>query len=72
MIRPFVLLAAASLIALAGCSKHEERPASTLTEAQRDTAIARSVLPGADVVGRALQVSGRESRRASGMDSLAN
>lgn len=72
MTRWFVLLAAASLAALAGCSKGAERPASTLTEAQRDTAISRSVLPGAGVVGRALQVSGRETQRAAGMDSLAN
>ena len=67
------LVALTSAGALAGCSKPAaERPASTLTEAQRDSAIARSSLPGADVVGRAMQVSGREERRAAKMDSLAN
>jgi hypothetical protein len=65
------LLALAWLVT-GGCSRSAERPASTLTEAQRDTAIARSVLPGASVVGRAMQVSGREARRATSMDSLAN
>ena len=66
-----VLLAASA--ALAGCSKHAaDKPASTLTEAQRDSAIARSSLPGADVVGRAMQANGREERRAEKLDSLAN
>ena len=66
------LLAALTLFAVAGCSRSADRPASTLTEAQRDTAIARSLLPGAGVVGRAMQASGREARRATSMDSLAN
>jgi hypothetical protein len=65
------MLTLAALV-IAGCAKHEERPASTLTEAQRDSAIARSQLPGADVVGKAMQASGREERRAEKMDSLAN
>ena len=60
------------LLVLAGCSKGAERPASTLTEAQRDSAIARSSLPGADVVGRAMQVSGREARRAGSMDATVD
>ena len=72
--RRLTMLAAAlaALTALAGCSRHAERPASTLTEAQRDSAIARSSLPGADVVGRAMQVSGKEARRATAMDSLTH
>jgi hypothetical protein len=64
------MLAAACLL-LAGCAKHQERPASTLSEAQRDSAIARSSLPGADVVGRALQVSGKEAGHAAALDSVA-
>lgn len=68
----FPLVAALALLAVAGCSHSADRPASTLTEAQRDTAIARSSLPGAGVVGRAMQVSGREAHRATSMDSLAN
>jgi hypothetical protein len=60
-----------ALVALAGCGKSDAgKPASTLTEAQRDSAIARSVLPGADVVGRALTVSGKEGARAAKLDSL--
>ncbi len=73
-VRRLIVLAAAlaapmAFAALAGCSRSAERPASTLTEAQRDSAIARSSLPGADVVGRAMQASGREARRAAAMDS---
>ena len=64
-----VCAALVACAALAGCSRSAERPASTLTEAQRDTAIARSSLPGADVVGRAMQASDREARRAAAMDS---
>lgn len=58
--------------AIAGCAKHEDRPASTLTEAERDTAIARSELPGAGVVQRALDVSGAAGERAAGMDSTGH
>lgn len=72
MRRRVALIAALACLALGGCSRSAERPASTLTEAQRDTAISRSVLPGASVVGRALQVSGREASRATSMDSLPN
>ena len=70
--RNVILTGAALLLVLAGCSKGADKPASTLTEAQRDSAIARSGLPGADVVGRAMQASGREERRAEKLDSLAN
>ena len=68
------LLLAVSFLALAaGCAQHasEHRPASTLTEAQRDSAIARSSLPGAAVVGRALDVSGQGTNHAASMDSLS-
>jgi hypothetical protein len=61
--------ALAAAASLAGCSRSAPKPASTLTEAQRDSAIARSSLPGADVVGRAMQASGREARRAAEMDT---
>ena len=72
MSRRPVLALVTLLVVLAGCSKHAERPASTLTEAQRDSAIARSSLPGADVVGRAMQVSGREARRSDNMDAAVD
>jgi hypothetical protein len=64
------VLALAALLALAGCAKHEDRPASTLTEAQRDTVLANSQIPGASAVGYAMQAAGREARRASAMDTL--
>jgi len=65
------LLLLLMLAPLAGCSRGgAEKPASTLTEAQRDSAIARSNLPGASVVGRALDVSGKAETRAAGMDTV--
>jgi hypothetical protein len=63
----------AVLMLLTSCARHaaETQPASRLTEAQRDTAIARSSLPGASVVGRALDVSGQGTGHAAQMDSLS-
>jgi hypothetical protein len=60
------------LLALTGCARHtsDPRPASRLTEAQRDTALARSSLPGASTVGRALDVSGQGASHAAQLDSL--
>lgn len=49
------------------CSKKEsesEKKASTFTEAQRDSAIAASQLPGATAVGRAIAVSDSAKARA--------
>ena len=63
-------VAVMSLVLLAGCSRSEPKPASTLTEAQRDTAIARSQIPGAAAVGRALAVGGREAAHSAQVDSL--
>jgi hypothetical protein len=62
------------LLAVAGCAGHSStpKPVSTLTEAQRDSAIARSSLPGADVVGRALAVSGQSAGRSARLDSLSH
>jgi hypothetical protein len=61
-----------ALLALTGCARHAaEKPASRLTEAERDTALARSSLPGASTVGRALDVSGQAQGRVAQEDSLA-
>lgn len=65
-----LLLAAAGVVALAGCSS-SDRPASTLTEHQRDSVLAKSILPGAAVVGRALSESERASTSSASMDSLS-
>ena len=68
----FIIGLLASL-SVAGCAGHSStpKPASTLTEAQRDSAIARSSLPGASTVGRALELSGQATGSAARMDSLA-
>lgn len=61
-----------ALLAVTGCARHAtEKPASRLSEAERDTALARSSLPGASTVGRALDVSGQARGRVSQEDSLA-
>ena len=70
------ILRAATVLGLfltAGCAPHasEQRPASRLTEAQRDSVLARSSLPGARVVGRALDVSGQGAGHAAALDSLS-
>lgn len=71
-LRTIATLMLFGLIACAGCAGHaaKDEPASRLTEAQRDSAIARSSLPGASTVGRALALSGKSERRAAQMDSL--
>lgn len=56
------------LAALAGCSAEKEKPRQ-LTERERNEAIARSVLPGAAVVGRALTVSDSAASRAQRMQT---
>ena len=65
-------LALALALALAGCGGHsgDTKPASRLTEAQRDTALARSSLPGARAVGRALDVAGQGAAHSAQLDSL--
>lgn len=57
-------------VPVSGCGQPEAKPASTLTEAERDTVIARSDLPGAAVVQRALDVNGVAADRAAGADSV--
>lgn len=61
-----------ALLSCAGCAGHAEpQPASRLTEAQRDTALARSGLPGASTVGRALDLAGQGATRSAALDSLS-
>ena len=48
-----------------GCAPRADRSARpALTERQRDSILARSSLPGAPVVGRALEASTRATRHA--------
>ena len=67
-------LVALALLALVGCTPHSQPSArAPLTERQRDSVLARSALPGAPVVGRALEVSDHAADRAAEMaaaDSL--
>lgn len=53
------------MLALVACSKKSEKAPRTLTQAQRDSAIAESQLPGAGVVGKALEVSDSAEARAA-------
>ena len=57
---------------LAACSKHSgaDHGRSSMSERQRDSTIAKSRLPGAGVVGRALAVSDSTAARAARLDSL--
>jgi hypothetical protein len=66
-----LLVAFAAALLLAGCAKGAEKPASTLTEAQRDSVLAREPIPGAPAVGAALGAAGKEAKHAEAMDSLA-
>jgi hypothetical protein len=65
-----VALGVIVLVALTGCGKRRDSAARPMTEAQRDSVIARSSLPGASVVGRALSVSGKARDHAAVIDSL--
>jgi hypothetical protein len=58
--------------AVSGCSNGNRTSGRVLSERQRDSVIARSSLPGASTVGRALQESDKASVRAASLDSLAN
>lgn len=68
----FLLALGASALVWAGCAAKDHKPASTLTEAERDTVLARSTLPGASVVQRAMDVNGVAAERATGLDSVAH
>jgi hypothetical protein len=55
------------MLCAAGCAPRSEPAArAPLTERQRDSVLARSALPGAPVVGRALDLSDRAADRAAG------
>lgn len=57
----------------AGCAPRSEPAAGApLTERQRDSILARSPLPGASVVGRALDVSDKSADRAAGQNAAAD
>ena len=70
--RPILAVALLMALALAsGCGSSPRRAAEPpLTERQRDSVLARSGLPGATTVGRALEVSDDAAARAAALDSL--
>ncbi len=67
-----LLAAGAMILALAACSKDDgaERSRPAMSERQCDSAIAKSALPGAGAVGKALAGSDSASARAARLDSL--
>lgn len=59
------------LLLLAGCNRGPSKaPASHLSEAQRDTALSRSGLPGASAVGRAFEAADQAAGHAAQLDTL--
>jgi hypothetical protein len=68
----FTLLATLLALAACGCGAQVsgESIATVKTAAQLDSAISRSNLPGARVVGGAMRVTGRAAHRSSSLDSL--
>ena len=67
MIRCF---AALFLIAAIGCGTQPQQEPQELTRRQKDSAIARSSLPGAKAVGKGLEVLGTTEARAAAIDSI--
>lgn len=65
-----VLLLCAIAASLAGCGQKSQEPASKLTEAQRDTALSRSDLPGSAAVGHAFDAADQAKDHATQVDSL--
>ena len=62
----------ALVLAAGGCGNmlDSDTTRQALTTRQRDSTIAKSVLPGAAVVGRAMAESDRSAIRPASMDSL--
>ena len=61
-----------SLVALACGAKREEAPRRPLTARERESALAKSRLPGATGIGAALRVSDSADARRRREDSIAN
>lgn len=68
-----LLIAAVGIVSLAACGQgtgDAQSAADTLTRAQKDSIIAEMPIPGAGVVGRALEVSERANERATAHDTI--
>ncbi len=58
-------------LAAGGCGNSAERaPSSTLTEAQRDSVLGKSALPGSGTIGRAQEAAAGEATPGVSVDSL--
>lgn len=62
-----LVLALASALALASCAR-KAPPQRELTERERDSTLGKSILPGAGVVTRAMEVSDSSAARAERMN----
>ena len=65
----FTLCVAA--LCVAGCER-SDKPASTLSQSQRDTVLSKSDIPGASAVGHAFDAAGKEANHAAELDSLVH
>lgn len=68
------MIVVAILAMLTGaCSAGQDHAAKQpLTEAQRDSVLSRSELPGAGVIGHAMSASGAEQKHANAMNALSD
>lgn len=64
-------LALACALALASCAQ-KAAPHRELTERERDSTLGKSILPGASVVTRAMEVSDSSAARAQRMDGATS
>ena len=70
MRRRTLLLGAVLTISLVGCAKDDTADTrSTMTERQKDSLIARSPIPGAKAVNKAMTTADSASARMSRIDS---
>ena len=67
--RGLAALLVIGVLAAIGCAKSNTIARAPLSERERDSVLARSGLPGADVVGRAMNASDRAAVRADKMDA---
>lgn len=63
---------AVALSALGACAKREEAPRRAQTARERESALAKTGLPGATGIGAALRVSDSAEARRKREDSIAN
>lgn len=69
---PFATTMVVCAALCAGCSaKKQEEAKAPMTQAQRDSVLASSPLPGAGVVGRALTAADSARARADRLDEAA-